>query len=375
MSAHDFQTWTTLDEKQKSTNKRAVDAAEGPYAPPPVNEEPLMYLPGADDPFDPDECKNKAMAMMAKFRGAPLAPGEGPKLKDVRAVLAGADKKTEDYMDMDVGAAPAAPAPPINREAASRKRGLETPLDASNKGFEMLQKMGYEGGGLGKDEDGMVDPLPTEIRKTRDARGIRIPRRASMDTIWTRLLQLELRAQANGLQIDYAANEQNGHDCWFVATLLLVRRQGLILPVGVTVRSLRARTRDWLVARSEQYRMLGEEYWSFVSDWERAYVTSLAAMGALSVLSGDLEHNLEMVALCTTGSDYLTPLCSTPTRPEWPDADQLVYGFDPEKHYVACVPMRPLHQNCVAALGQVAAHTFELLRAPALPSLVPITDR
>ena len=178
MSAHNFQTWTTLDEKQKSTNKRAVDAAEGPYAPPPVNEEPLMYLPGADDPFDPDECKNKAMAMMAKFRGAPLAPGEGPKLKDVRAVLAGADKKTEDYMDMDVGAAPAAPAPPINREAASRKRGLETPLDASNKGFEMLQKMGYEGGGLGKDEDGMVDPLPTEIRKTRDARGIGIPEAA-----------------------------------------------------------------------------------------------------------------------------------------------------------------------------------------------------
>lgn len=203
-----------------------------------------------------------------------------------------------------------------------------------------------------------------------------------MDTIWTRLLQLELRAQANGLQIDYAANEQNGHDCWFVATLLLVRRQGLILPVGVTVRSLRARTRDWLVARSEQYRMLGEEYWSFVSDWERAYVTSLAAMGALSVLSGDLEHNLEMVALCTTGSDYLTPLRSTPTQPGWPDADQLVYGFDPERHYVAMPPKAmPLRQNYragVAAPGQVVAHTFEPLRTSlpsALPSLVPITDR
>jgi|TARA_B110001469_G_scaffold126709_1_gene145076 hypothetical protein len=201
-----------------------------------------------------------------------------------------------------------------------------------------------------------------------------------MATIWTRLLQLEPRARANGLQIDYAATEQNGHDCWFVATLLLVQRHGFILPPGATVRTLRARTRDWLVARSEQYRMLGEEYWSFVSDWERANVTSLAAMAALSVLSGDLKHNLEMVALCTTGSDYLTPLCSTPTRPDWPDAAQLVYGFDPEKHYVALPPMRPSRQNHRAGMpapGQVAAHTFELLRAPqpsVLPSLPLIAD-
>lgn len=200
-----------------------------------------------------------------------------------------------------------------------------------------------------------------------------------MDTIWTRLLKLEPRVRANGLRMHYASLQQNGHDCWFVATLTLLRSQGFVLPQGLTVKALRARTREWLLARSDQYEMLGDEYWSFVSD-ERADVTSLAAMAALSVLSGDLEHNLEMVALCTTGSDYLKPLRSTPTRPLWPDADQLVFGFDPEKHYVALPPMRPLRQNHragVPAPGQVAAHTFEPLRAPlssALSSLPPIAD-
>ena len=42
----------------------------------------------------------------------------------------------------------------------------------------MLRKMGYDGGGLGKDGAGMVDPLATETRKPRDTQGVGIPQAA-----------------------------------------------------------------------------------------------------------------------------------------------------------------------------------------------------
>ena len=63
-------------------------------------------------------------------------------------------------------------------EASRRQKGLETPLDASNKGFEMLRKMGYEGGGLGKDGAGIEQPLATETRRPRDTQGVGIPQAA-----------------------------------------------------------------------------------------------------------------------------------------------------------------------------------------------------
>ena len=135
-----------------------------------------MYLPGADDPFDAEECKARALGLMAHFRGTPL---EKPmRLDEIRAKL-GQKPPSEDYMDMefDVGAPAPAPAQ-ADDEASRRQRGLETPLDASNKGFEMLRKMGYDGGGLGKDGAGMVDPLATETRKPRDTQGVGIPQAA-----------------------------------------------------------------------------------------------------------------------------------------------------------------------------------------------------
>ena len=55
---------------QRASNKRAVDSDKGPYSKPPAQQEqPLMYLPGADDPFDPEECKARALGLMAHFPG------------------------------------------------------------------------------------------------------------------------------------------------------------------------------------------------------------------------------------------------------------------------------------------------------------------
>ena len=181
MSAHDFRTWQTAGEDNKASaqsNKRAVDSDKGPYAPPPPAQEetPLMYLPGADDPFDAEECKARALGLMAHFRGTPL---EKPmKLDEIRAKL-GQKPPSEDYMDMEFDVGAPAPAPArADDEASRRQKGLETPLDASNKGFEMLRKMGYDGGGLGKDGAGMVDPLATETRRPRDTQGVGIPQAA-----------------------------------------------------------------------------------------------------------------------------------------------------------------------------------------------------
>ena len=63
-------------------------------------------------------------------------------------------------------------------EETRRQRGLETPIDASNRGYQMLRKMGYDGGGLGKDGAGMVEPLATEARKQLCARDDSRPREA-----------------------------------------------------------------------------------------------------------------------------------------------------------------------------------------------------
>lgn len=57
-------------------------------------------------------------------------------------------------------------------EKETRNEGLQTSLDASNKGFAMLQKMGYkQGQSLGKANEGRVEPVPIEVKEGRGGLG------------------------------------------------------------------------------------------------------------------------------------------------------------------------------------------------------------
>ncbi|CAH3122400.1 unnamed protein product [Porites lobata] len=58
------------------------------------------------------------------------------------------------------------------RESEHREQGLASALDSSNKGFAMLQKMGFKHGmGLGKDGTGRAEPIPLSIKADRGGLG------------------------------------------------------------------------------------------------------------------------------------------------------------------------------------------------------------
>lgn len=55
---------------------------------------------------------------------------------------------------------------------ANLKKGLETKIEEGNKGFELLKKMGYENGkGLGKNEEGILEPIMLEKKSDRKGLG------------------------------------------------------------------------------------------------------------------------------------------------------------------------------------------------------------
>eukprot|EP00095_Tigriopus_kingsejongensis_P007183 maker-scaffold134_size322110-snap-gene-2.24 protein:Tk07183 transcript:maker-scaffold134_size322110-snap-gene-2.24-mRNA-1 annotation:"coiled-coil domain-containing protein 75-like isoform x1" len=57
-------------------------------------------------------------------------------------------------------------------EADRRSEGLRTRLDTSNKGFAMLQKMGYQSGqSLGKSNSGVIDPIGIQVKSGRGGLG------------------------------------------------------------------------------------------------------------------------------------------------------------------------------------------------------------
>jgi hypothetical protein len=44
---------------------------------------------------------------------------------------------------------------------------LDTQLSSSNVGFRLLQKMGWKGKGLGKDEQGIIEPIKAGVRDAK----------------------------------------------------------------------------------------------------------------------------------------------------------------------------------------------------------------
>ncbi|XP_050439341.1 G patch domain-containing protein 11 [Adelges cooleyi] len=57
-------------------------------------------------------------------------------------------------------------------EEKNRQEGLEKAIDSSNKGFSLLQKMGYKpGSGIGKNNCGRVDPIGIVLKTDRKGLG------------------------------------------------------------------------------------------------------------------------------------------------------------------------------------------------------------
>jgi len=52
---------------------------------------------------------------------------------------------------------------------------IDKSLGQENKGFNMLSKMGWKGGGLGKDEEGKAEPIKVELRAEKSGLGSNVP--------------------------------------------------------------------------------------------------------------------------------------------------------------------------------------------------------
>lgn len=57
-------------------------------------------------------------------------------------------------------------------EEAAREAALATSIDSSNKGFQMMAKMGFKGGALGKGGEGRVDPVALAMKEDRSGIGL-----------------------------------------------------------------------------------------------------------------------------------------------------------------------------------------------------------
>uniref|UniRef100_A0A8C6P7M4 G patch domain-containing protein 11 n=1 Tax=Nothobranchius furzeri TaxID=105023 RepID=A0A8C6P7M4_NOTFU len=59
------------------------------------------------------------------------------------------------------------------QEKESREAALQTSISSQNKGFALLQKMGYKSGdGLGKQSTGRIEPIPLNIKTDRGGFGM-----------------------------------------------------------------------------------------------------------------------------------------------------------------------------------------------------------
>ena len=57
-------------------------------------------------------------------------------------------------------------------EAEKREEGLSKAIETDNKGFQLMAKMGFKAGmALGKREEGRKEPVPIEVKTTREGLG------------------------------------------------------------------------------------------------------------------------------------------------------------------------------------------------------------
>lgn len=92
-----------------------------------------------------------------------------------------------------------------NQPALRLQEGLNTSLSSSNKGFAMLQKMGYkEGQALGKSESGIVVPINIQVKNDRCGLG----RDAAIKEIQEYRAQARLKRLNKGDEVEQITPEQ-----------------------------------------------------------------------------------------------------------------------------------------------------------------------
>ena len=93
----------------------------------------------------------------------------------------------------------------------TRDTAQQTPLDASNKGFQMLQKFGYTSGGLGKNKSGISEPLAVDKRDKNDVTGIgltSLARKQQQALFQAKRQQQQVAAQ---WQADFRSTQRKKH--------------------------------------------------------------------------------------------------------------------------------------------------------------------
>ncbi|XP_051880524.1 G patch domain-containing protein 11 [Pristis pectinata] len=86
----------------------------------------------------------------------------------------------------------------VNHEEERRDSMLQCSLGSENRGFALLQKMGYkEGRGLGRNGTGIVEPIPLQIKKGRGGIGHeRAKKRKAEERMEHRKQMLQVKKQA-----------------------------------------------------------------------------------------------------------------------------------------------------------------------------------
>lgn len=88
-------------------------------------------------------------------------------------------------------------------ESLNREKGLQTSLNSNNKGFAMLQKMGYKPGmGIGKQEKGRVEPVSIELKAGRGGLGIEAEKKRKVEqiTLWRAKRRKDNETRASSFQ-------------------------------------------------------------------------------------------------------------------------------------------------------------------------------